>query len=111
MKKAVTINIYYSGSNGSASAFANEMKASGIVDRIRAKEGNLRYEYFFPMDEPETVLLIDQWKDQEAIDEHHRSDIMPLIAALRDKYDLHMRVERFVSDDEAQNTDKKYIRE
>ncbi len=111
MKQAITINIYYSGSNGSARSFAKEMQDSGIVDRIRAKEGNLRYEYFFPMDDPQTVLLIDQWKDQEAIDEHHRSDIMPLIAALRDKYDLHMKVERFVSDDASQNPDKEYIRE
>jgi quinol monooxygenase YgiN len=111
MKQAITINIYYRGSNGSARSFAKEMQDSGIVDRIRAKEGNLRYEYFFPMDDPETVLLIDQWKDQEAIDEHHRSDIMPLIAALRDKYDLHMKVERFASDDASQNPDKEYIRE
>ena len=108
---AITINIYYSGRNGSAKTFAEEMTSSGIVDQIRAKEGNLRYEYFFPMDDPETVLLIDQWKDQEAIDEHHKSDLMPIIAALRDKYDLHMRVERFVSDDSSQNADKEYIRE
>lgn len=107
---AITINIYYNGKNGNARAFAKEMTDSGIVDRIRAKDGNLRYEYFFPMDDPETVLLIDQWKNQEAIDEHHASDIMPLIAALRDKYDLHMKVERFISDDEAHNTDEKYIR-
>jgi quinol monooxygenase YgiN len=109
--EAITINIYYSGRDGSAKAFAEEMTASGIVEQIRAKEGNLRYEYFFPMDDPETVLLIDQWKNQAAIDEHHQSDIMPLIASLRDKYDLHMKVERFVSDDRSQNTDKRYIRE
>ena len=65
---------------------------------IRAEEGNLRYEYFFPMDDPETVLLIDRWRDQAAIDAHHASPMMGQIAALREKYDLHMRVERFLSD-------------
>lgn len=90
-----TVNIYYTGKNGSARKFAEEMTASGIVDLIRAEEGNERYEYFFPSDDPETVLLIDRWKDQHALDLHHKSDMMTQIARLREKYGLHMRVERF----------------
>ena len=95
----ITVNLYYTGTNGSARAFAEEMVQSGVVTAIRAEDGNLRYEYFFPMDDPETVLLIDQWRDQEAIDVHHASPMMGQIAALREKYDLHMKVERFVSED------------
>ena len=95
----ITVNLYYTGTNGSARAFAEEMVQTGIVTAIRAEDGNLRYEYFFPMNDPETVLLIDQWRDQEAIDVHHASPMMGQIAALREKYDLHMKVERFVSDD------------
>ena len=95
----ITVNLYYTGTNGSARAFAEEMVRTGVVSAIRAEDGNLRYEYFFPMDDPETVLLIDQWRDQEAIDVHHASPMMGQIAALREKYDLHMKVERFVSDD------------
>ena len=95
----ITVNLYYTGTNGSARAFVEEMVQTGVVTAIRAEDGNLRYEYFFPMDDPETVLLIDQWRDQEAIDVHHASPMMGQIAALREKYDLHMKVERFVSDD------------
>ena len=95
----ITVNLYYTGTNGSARAFAEEMVQSGVVTAIRAEDGNLRYEYFFPMNDPETVLLIDQWRDQEAIDVHHASPMMGQIAALREKYDLHMKVERFVSED------------
>lgn len=95
----ITVNLYYTGENGSARAFAEEMVRSGIVDAIRAEDGNLRYEYFFPMDDPETVLLIDQWRDQAAIDVHHASPMMGQIAALRETFNLHMKVERFVSDD------------
>lgn len=57
--------------------------------------GNERYEYYFPMDDSESVLLIDRWKDQEAIDLHHKSEMMTQIAALRQKYHLKMKVERF----------------
>lgn len=107
---AITINIYYSGKNKSARKFAEEMISSGIVDAIRAESGNLRYEYFLPLNDDETVLLIDSWKDQAAIDAHHASDMMSRIAELRKKYDLHMRVERYISD-ETGDADKSFIRE
>ena len=104
-----TINIYYKGKNGSAKAFANEMITSGIVDEIRSKEGNLRYEYFSPLDDPETILLIDSWKDQESLDRHHKSETMNKIIELRNKYDLHMKVEKYILDDN-NNQDESYIR-
>ena len=90
-----TINIYYTGENGNAKKFAEEMKSSGLVDRIRAEKGNLRYEYFLPIDDPETVLLIDEWENEEALDFHHKSPQMSEIAALREKYRLKMRVQKF----------------
>ncbi len=95
----ITVNLYYTGTNGNAAKFAEEMEKSGTADKIRSEKGNVRYEYFIPMNDPETVLLIDSWESQEAIDIHHASDMMQKIAELREKYDLHMRVERFVSDD------------
>ena len=104
----ITVNIRYKGENGSARAFADEMTASGTVAAIRAEEGNVRYEYYAPLDDPETVLLIDSWRDQAAIDAHHASPTMAAIAALREKYDLHMTVERYVS--EKYSADEKYIR-
>lgn len=105
----ITVNLYYTGTNGNARKFAEEMEQSGTAQRIRGEKGNLRYEYFFPMNDFETVLLIDSWEDQEAIDAHHASDMMKTIADLRDKYDLHMRVERFVSED-LPSTDEGFIR-
>lgn len=95
---AITVNIYYHGADGSAKKFAEEMVASGVVQAIRSEEGNLRYEYFFPMEDGETVLLIDSWRDQHSLDLHHASPMMSKIMELREKYDLHMQVERYVSD-------------
>ena len=95
---AITVNLYYTGKNGSARAFAEEMTQSGLVAAIRAEEGNLRYEYFFPMEDPETVLLIDKWQDQQALDFHHKTPMMQEIARLRTKYGLRLRVERYIDE-------------
>ena len=103
----VTVNLRYKGAN--ARAFAEEMTASGTVDLVRAEPGNLRYEYYQSLDDPETILLIDSWKDQAAIDAHHASPMMATIAKLREKYDLHMTVERFVSIEDNAG-DERFIR-
>jgi len=91
----ITVNILYTGQNGRARAFAEEMVSSGLVEKIRAEAGNERYAYFFPMEDSESVLLIDRRKNQEAIDAHHKSEMMSEIAALRKKYGLKMKVERY----------------
>ena len=108
---SIAVNIYYSGKNGNAKKFAEEMETSGTAAAIRAEEGNLRYEYFFPANDSETVLLIDVWNNQKAIDIHHASPMMEKISELRDKYDLKMKVERYISDAEGiPNSDEKFIR-
>ena len=93
------IHIYYTGINGAARKFAEEMESSKIAAAIREEAGNLQYNYFFPMADPETVLLIDCWENQEAIDRHHASPMMKKITELRLKYDLHMKVERYLLDE------------
>ena len=92
---SITLHLYYTGENGAARKFAEEMVASGLADRVREEDGNERYEYFFPMDDSETVLLIDRWKDQATLDFHHKSEWMPKIAELRTKYRLKLKVEKY----------------
>ncbi len=105
----ITVNLRYTGTNGSAKAFAQEMISSGTVEAIRKEPGNCRYEYYIPLDDPETVLLIDAWENQEAIDLHHASPMMATIAKLREKYDLHMTAERFISIQDNEE-DAKFLR-
>ena len=108
---SITMNLYYTGVNGNAQKFAQEMESSGTAAAIRAEAGNLKYSYFISMDDPETVLLIDSWKDQASLDIHHASPMMQTIMQLREKYDLHMRAERYSQEDEAVSAaDKAFIR-
>ena len=108
---SVVIHIYYTGTDGAARRFAEEMENSGTAAEIRREAGNLKYEYFFPISDPQTVLLIDSWTDQHAIDAHHASPMMEKITQLRVKYNLHMRVERCLSDEGGiPESDSQFIR-
>ena len=83
---AITVNIYYTGEGTNARKFAEEMVSSGTVGKIRAEAGNLRYEYFFPMDDQSTVLLIDSWVDGGTLDmlaKKHKGVAVTLITSPR----------------------------
>lgn len=97
---SLIVNIYYTGKNGDARKFAQEMISRGIVDKIRAEEGNEKYEYFYKVEDEETLLLIDKWKNENALDMHHKSEMMKEIANLRKKYNLTMRVEKYTESEE-----------
>ena len=62
---SIVVNIYYSGENGAARKFADEMISSSTVDAIRNEAGNIKYDYFLPIDDEETVLLIDSWEKRD----------------------------------------------
>ena len=110
--ETITMNLYYTGTDGNARKFVEEMESSGTADAIRAEEGNIRYDYFFSASDPETVLLIDSWASQEAIDAHHATPMMETIAALREKYDLHMSAERYYrAEQDIPSSDESYIRQ
>ena len=94
----ITMNLYYTGEGDNARLFMEEMESSGTADLIRAEEGNIRYDYFMPAADPHTILLIDSWESQEALNRHHETPMMQTIAALREKYDLHMKAERYIGD-------------
>ena len=107
----ITMNLYYTGENDNAARFVEEMESSGTADAIRAEEGNLRYEYFVSRENQNTVLLIDSWSSQAALDAHHQTPMMGTIAALREKYDLTMRAERYLrAHEDLTANDAKYIR-
>ena len=96
---SIIVNIYYTGKNGAARKFAEEMISRGIVKEILEESGNEGYEYFLSV------------KNRKALDSHHASPMIEKILALREKYDLHMRVERFISEEtEISNEDEAFIR-
>ena len=106
---AIVMNLTYTGENGSALAFVEEMESSGVAPAIRAEAGNLRYDYYQSLSHPETVLLIDAWADQASLDAHHATPMMGQIMALREKHALRMTAERYVPQ-EANAADERFLR-
>lgn len=107
---ALTMHLFYTGKNGSAAAFVKEMEESGTAALIRQEPGNLGYAYYQSLADPETILLLDSWQDQEALDRHHASAMMQKVMELREKYDLDMQAERYIRVDNPSG-DQRFLRQ
>ena len=89
--------VFYKGKDGAARKFAEELIADGVDKAMREEPGCMHYEYYQSLDDPETVMLLDAWKDKESENLHHQSPNMPKVFELRAKYDLAMEVERYAN--------------
>lgn len=108
---SICVIVYYTGKDGSARKFVEEMENSGKAKLVCAEQGCLKYEYCFSFSDPETVVLIEDWQDQATLDLHHAAPIMGQISELRKKYDLHMKVDRFLPDEAGvPDSDRQFIR-
>ncbi|WP_105956822.1 putative quinol monooxygenase [Apilactobacillus quenuiae] len=96
---SIVIHLFYTGKNDDAQKFANEMESSGTANLIRKENGNLSYKYYQSLDDKNTILLIDEWKNQNALNNHHKSNMMTKISKLREKYDLTMKIESLTKTD------------
>ena len=92
----VVINVHYSGKGDGARRFVQDMVSEGVLERVRAEEGCLGYEYFVSMEDPGRVLLVEHWEDESALEAHSRSDNMAAISSLKNRYALSAEVERFL---------------
>ncbi|MBQ6058352.1 MAG: antibiotic biosynthesis monooxygenase [Treponema sp.] len=84
----ITINIRYKSQNGGVRKYVEEMESSGIAAQIRAVKGCLGYDYFYPADDSDSLLLIDSWENPAALERYHSSPAMKEAEALREKYGL-----------------------
>lgn len=94
----IMLHICYYGPAGAARSFAGEMIHSGIVDRIRSLPGNIQYDYFSHLTDEKSVLLISEWQDRTYLKAYYESEEMKELCALCNKYDLHMHMDKYMSD-------------
>ena len=92
---AITLNVYYQGTDGAAERFVEEMESSGTAAFVRAEEGNLCYDYYAPMNGSHRVLLVEKWQSRQALSQHQASPVMEKITALREKWGVSRELELF----------------
>ena len=67
-------------------AFIEKVKATGVLDAIRAEDGCIKYDYYLSEKDPCELLLIEQWESDQHQKIHIEQPHMALLRSFKDDY-------------------------
>ncbi|MDP3448821.1 MAG: putative quinol monooxygenase [Eubacteriales bacterium] len=91
----VLLLVKYTMKPGTRDAFLQKVEAAGITKITRNETGNLRYEFYCPVDDADAILLLEQWTDFSVVETHRTMDHIKLLVALKKDYVIETQIERF----------------
>ena len=92
----IVLNVTYKCKPGLREEFLERILSEGIDEKSRAEEGNFKYDYYLPFDDNGELLLVEKWKDDEALAAHGKQPHFLLLGELKPEYVADMHVEKYV---------------
>ena len=89
------LNVTYTMKPGLREEFVSQVSAQGILSAIRQENGCLGYHYFFSVDDPDQLLLVERWTDAQAQAVHMTQPHMAGLAPLKERCVVTSRLERY----------------
>ena len=66
----IVLNVTYRCKPGKREEFLGTIMAEGIDAASRAEEGNVKYDYYLSLDNDDEILLLEKWRDADAVSVH-----------------------------------------
>lgn len=94
---AIGLNVFLSGEK--ARECANEVIESGLLKQVHEEPGNHMYDFFFAREDPNCVLLVENWEDRASLERHMKNTPFMEIGKITSKYPLQAKMHKFVVED------------
>ena len=94
----LVFNVTFRCKPGTREEFLARVRAEGLDTACRAEEGNLQYDYYLSVDRGEDLLLIEKWKDADAVRAHAGQKHMARFEELKSEYVTDLILEAYVKD-------------
>ncbi|MBR5620149.1 MAG: antibiotic biosynthesis monooxygenase [Clostridia bacterium] len=91
----IVLNVTYKCKPEMREEFLERIMTEGIDDAVRAEDGNLKYDYYFPADDTQELLLVEKWRDADALAAHPQQPHMQKLGALKAEFVDETIIERF----------------
>ena len=91
----VILHVYYRCKAGMAQEFVRAVKESGVQALVRAEDGCFRYDYHLSLEEEDTVVLLEKWRDSDALAAHMQQPHMETLKEFKTCFALDTKIERY----------------
>jgi quinol monooxygenase YgiN len=96
-EKMIVLNVTYKCRPGQRREFLERIAAEGIDTASRAEAGNIRYDYYLPVNGEDELFLLEKWRDAEALAAHGTQPHFEKLKALKSEYVADTTIDRFES--------------
>ena len=91
----IVLHVTYTCRPNQAPDFVRAIKSAGLQEAIRAEDGCLQYDYHLSCETPDTVVLLERWRDAAALERHLAQPHMARLRELKGFYALGTKLERY----------------
>ena len=91
----IVLNVAYKCKPDMREEFLEMIITEGIDVASRAEEGNIKYDYYIPVDDSDELLLLEKWQDADALKVHGGQPHFARLGELKAKYVADTVIERF----------------
>lgn len=81
-----TIYVTFHCKEGKREAFVERVHAEGIVSAVRAENGCVRYEYYYSVQDPNELLLMETWESRRHQQIHVEQPHMERLRSFKNEY-------------------------
>ncbi|MBO7671097.1 MAG: antibiotic biosynthesis monooxygenase [Oscillospiraceae bacterium] len=91
----IVLNVTYKCRPDLRGEFLEAIMTEGIDAASRAEAGNIKYDYYTPVDNSDELLLVEKWRDADALKEHISQPHFLRLGELKPEFVLDTVIERF----------------
>ena len=91
----IVLNVTYHCKPDMKEEFLEAICTEGIDIACRAEDGNIKYDYYFPAEGGDEMLLVEKWRDAEVLARHATLPHFARLGELKKEFVLQTEIERF----------------
>ena len=91
----IVLNVTYKCKPDMREEFLEMIYTEGLDAASRAEEGNIKYDYYTPVDGSDDLLLVEKWRDAEALAAHGKQAHLARLGELKKEFVLDTIIEKF----------------
>ena len=89
------LNVTYKCREGMREEFLEAVKAEGLDEASRSEEGNIKYDFYFADADPDELLLVEKWRDADAVKSHNSEQHFRRFGELKAGFVVETLLERY----------------
>ena len=93
----IVLNVTYKCKPEMREEFLEMIMTEGIDLACRAEDGNIKYDYYIPTEDSDELLLIEKWRDADALARHGMQPHYARLGELKNEFVIDTVIEKYVS--------------